>query len=251
MGLFAAKPSANAQKIIDWLGCPCEYFPAGKPAQLIQSAYEEAFARREMDGITPVIIVADDVLSEQLDMVKEQFLPGESIRQYRSRILNGVLPDARQWFTQKLSEMKESLGEYWNEITADTGNAGGSINKLSGFIDQGNKRCRETVLAKIPAADPWEIFAWLPFGGWNECPDTEVMISVSRYWHEKYHAFPAVIAHDVLEFAAVPVPDRSAAVGLALEQYAFCGDIVDQGFQELCVLADTLTKSSVWYFWWD
>ena len=77
------------------------------------------------------------------------------------------------------------------------------------------------------------------------------MMSVAKYWFEKYRAVPAVISHDVLEFAAQPVRDRSAAIGLALVQYAFCNDIIDQGFQELCVLADTLTKSSVWSFWWD
>ena len=77
------------------------------------------------------------------------------------------------------------------------------------------------------------------------------MMSVGRYWFQKYGAIPALISHDILEFAAQPVNDRSAAIGLSLEQYAFCNDIIDQGFQELCVLADVLTKSSVWFFWWD
>ena len=27
------------------------------------------------------------------------------------------------------------------------------------------------ILAKIPVKNPWEIFAYLPFGNWNECPD--------------------------------------------------------------------------------
>lgn len=57
--------------------------------------------------------------------------------------------------------------------------------------------------------------------------------------------------NDVLEFTAFPVRDRSAAVGLALGQYAFCTDLVDQGVQTIEVLADSLTKSSVWSFWWD
>lgn len=71
MGLFSAKPSVNAQKIIGWLGCECEYFPAGKPAQFISSTYEDAFAKKEMGGYTPVIIVVNDVLSEWFDMLRE------------------------------------------------------------------------------------------------------------------------------------------------------------------------------------
>ncbi len=251
MGLFTPKPSVNARKIMDFLGCECEYFPAGKPAQFIHSTYEEAFANKEMGGYTPVIVVVNDILVEQLEMVMERFAPGESVQQYRDKILYGKLPDAQQWFTEMLTEMKENYGEYWDEITADTGNTGGKIDRLSGFVDFGTKRASEVIIVKIPTDNPWEVFAWLPFGGWNECPEPEVMISVGKYWYEKFGAVPAVISHDVLEFAAMPVRDRSAAIGLALEQYAFCNDIIDQGFQELSVLADTLTKSSVWYFWWD
>ena len=40
---------------------------------------------------------------------------------------------------------------------------------------------------------------------------------------------------------------------LALQQYAWCPDVVDQGAEDCTVgtLADTLAKSTVWYFWWD
>ncbi len=249
MGLFSTRPSEKAKKIIDWLGCECEYYPAGKPAQFIQSTYEDAFAKKEMGGYTPVIIVVSDVLTEWLDMTLDE--PGMTPEKRREQLLNAEIPDAQEWFTEKLTEMKEQYGEYWDEITADSGNTGDKIDKLSGFVDFGTKKAAEVIIAKIPTDKPWEIFAWLPFGGWNECPEPETMMSVGRYWFQKYGAIPALISHDILEFAAQPVKDRSAAIGLSLEQYAFCNDIIDQGFQELCVLADVLTKSSVWFFWWD
>lgn len=249
MGLFSTRPSEKAKKIIDWLGCECEYYPAGKPAQFIQSTYEDAFAKKEMGGYTPVIIVVSDVLTEWLDVMLDE--QGMTPEKRREQLLNAELPDAQEWFTEKLTEMKEQYGEYWDEITADSGNTGDKIDKLSGFVDFGTKKAAEVIIAKIPTDKPWEIFAWLPFGGWNECPEPETMMSVGRYWFQKYGAIPALISHDILEFAAQPVKDRSAAIGLSLEQYAFCNDIIDQGFQELCVLADVLTKSSVWFFWWD
>lgn len=249
MGLFSTRPSEKAKKIIDWLGCECEYYPAGKPAQFIQSTYEDAFAKKEMGGYTPVIIVVSDVLTEWLDMMLDE--PGMTPEKRREQLLNAEIPDAQEWFTEKLTEMKEQYEEYWDEITADSGNTGDKIDKLSGFVDFGTKKVAEVIIAKIPTDKPWEIFAWLPFGGWNECPEPETMMSVGRYWFQRYGAIPALISHDILEFAAQPVKDRSAAIGLSLEQYAFCNDIIDQGFQELCVLADVLTKSSVWFFWWD
>ena len=98
MGLFSAKPSANAQKIIDWLGCECEYFPAGKPTQFIHSTYEDAIARKEMGGYTPVIIVVSDVLSEWLDMMLDE--PGMTAGKRRQQLMNSELPDAQGWVTE-------------------------------------------------------------------------------------------------------------------------------------------------------
>lgn len=107
------------------------------------------------------------------------------------------------------------------------------------------------ILAEIPVKNPWEVFAWVPFGGWNECPANEEQMGIAKYWYEKYGAVPAVITSDVLEYdLPAPVP-RSKAMALAMEQYAFCPDIVDQGCGTVGYLADTLSKSTKWYFWWD
>lgn len=251
MGLFSKKPSENAQKIIDFLGCPCEYYPAGKSPEFIRSAYEEAYAKRVIGAYTPLLIVVDDVLIDTLENQRDEMRTGETPEVFRQRILSEAISDAGKWFTERLTEMREMSGEYWQQITQESGESGSGMNKLSGFVDFSTKKSMELILAKIPTEKPWEVFAWLPFGGWNECPDSSVMITVGKYWYERFHSIPAVVTHDVLEFVAAPVKDKGAAVGLALEQYAFCSDIVDQGVQTIEVLADTLSKSSVWYFWWD
>lgn len=247
MGLFT-KPSENAKFIMDFLGCECMCFPAGKPAQLIQSSYEEAFARMEMDRTTPLLIAVDDMLVED---IKSNTKHGETVEQRRSRILSEASGEAPEWFMEKLTEMKEEYGEYWNEITADTDDAGAGLSRLCSFLDPMSQKTGEVILAKIPTANPWKVFAWLPFGGWNECPLPEEQVMISRYWYQKFGAVPAALSHDILEFVAQPLRDKSAAVGLALEQYAYCPDIIDQGMQMVGILANTLTKSSVWSFWWD
>ena len=109
------------------------------------------------------------------------------------------------------------------------------------------------ILAKIPVKHPWEIFAYLPFGNWNECPDTPELMAVAKYWFEQYGAVPAVLTHDVLEFDLSTAISKECAMEVALEQYGFCPDIVDQGPEDATVgsLADVLRQSKVWYFWWD
>ena len=37
------------------------------------------------------------------------------------------------------------------------------------------------ILAKIPVKNPWEIVAYLPFGNWNECPDTPELMACLFY----------------------------------------------------------------------
>ena len=109
------------------------------------------------------------------------------------------------------------------------------------------------ILAKIPVQHPWEVFAYLPFGGWNDCPNTMALMAVAKYWHEQHGAVPAVLTYETLEYRVpVPVPQESA-LQLAKEQYAFCADIVEQGAPGMTVgkLAADLKNAAVWYFWWD
>ena len=95
------------------------------------------------------------------------------------------------------------------------------------------------ILAKIPVKNPWEIFAYLPFGNWNECPDTPDLMAVAKYWFEQYGAVPAAMSHDELEFLLpAPVP-KEQAVEVAVEQYGFCPDLdQDAGWIALALLAD-------------
>ena len=100
--------------------------------------------------------------------------------------------------------------------------------------------------------NPWEIFDYLPFGGWNECPNTPELMAVAKYWFEQHGAVPAAMTHDELEFTLpAPVPEEKA-MGTAVEQYGFCPDVVDQEEDPTVGnLADVLRQSTVWYFWWD
>ena len=76
-------------------------------------------------------------------------------------------------------------------------------------------------------------------------------MAVAKYWYEKYGAVPAVMTEDVLEFS-VPAPvERKDALTLAWEQNTYCSDIVAQGCESIGILADSLTKSTTWFFWWD
>lgn len=68
--------------------------------------------------------------------------------------------------------------------------------------------------------------AWLPMGGWNNCPTPFAMMMTARRWYEEYGAWPAAVSHDILEFAVEqPVP-RERCLELAAEQGIFCPERV-------------------------
>ena len=120
--------------------------------------------------------------------------------------------------------------------------------ELADEEDQG-----EMLLLQIPTDDPADIPAYLPFGGWNDCPDAETQLAFTHYWREKYGAIPAALdGADCLEFLVErPVTDPVEAKNLAVEQFAFCSDLPFQVFEDIEQLTEFIHQSRQWYFWWD
>lgn len=79
--------------------------------------------------------------------------------------------------------------------------AGGSYNcRFSSYWNSDTDMTHPLILAKVPVKNPWEVFAHLPFGNWNECPDTPELMAVTKYWFEQCGAIPAAMTHDLLDF---------------------------------------------------
>lgn len=155
--------------------------------------------------------------------------------------------------TGQRKEEAEKDGINWRDEVLGEIKGGYDNSRFSSYWDSKRHMTYPLILAKIPVKNPWEIFACLPFGNWNECPDTPELMAVAKYWFEQYGAIPAAMSNDELEFdLRVPV-SRKKAMEAAAEQYGFCPDIVDQEQDDPTVgnLADVLRQSTVWYFWWD
>lgn len=128
----------------------------------------------------------------------------------------------------------------------------GDMLTLASFWEFGTGMTAELILALIPVKEPWQIFAWIPFGGWGKCPDTEGLMAVSKLWYERYGAVPASISHDELEFLLPQPLSISDAGRVAKEQYLFCPDLLDSlGDGTMEHLTERLSRSRCWYFWWE
>jgi hypothetical protein len=60
-----------------------------------------------------------------------------------------------------------------------------------------------------------------------------------------------MITGESLTLFAPNKPTKEEAHDLAMQMFAFCPDIIMQGYESIYALADILTKSDIWYFWWD
>ena len=239
--------------------CSCEYFPPMTDDDPITAAYSYAVRCGVRDGYVPVLIVPSDTLWEILTMnaeaekgaFEDYDFDADAVAQYREKVLAQSIGDGKAILTEGLSMRFEgSRAEAPDDKDAE------EFRETDHFIsywDYETQKTRPMILAKIPVKNPWEVFAYLPFGGWNDCPDTTALMAVSKYWHEQHGAVPAVLTYDTLEYSVpAPIAEESARE-LAAEQYAFCADIVEQGAPGMTVgkLAADLKNSNIWYFWWD
>ncbi len=259
------EPSELAEALMEYLDCECTYFPSMKDDDPIMSAYSYAKRESVKEGFVPVLIKADDeTLWECLIMNSDPDSDGEDdyafdpdkVAEYRKKILSAPVKDSKAVLEALIGQRKEEAEDDdmdWDEEILGEMEGGYDNNRFSCYWDSGTDMTHPLILAKIPVKNPWEIFAYLPFGNWNECPDTPELMAAAKYWFEQYGAVPAAMSHDELEFLLpVPIP-KEKAMEVALEQYGFCPDIVDQEPEDATVgaLADVLRQSTVWYFWWD
>lgn len=232
-----------------YLNCPCQPFAPGKRGAELMKAYREARIRGEKEHFVPLFVPAEsERFTESFEW--EEYVP---LEKYRKEMLEGPVADGKAWLEKAAAGARE-WAERYGGAEEDPGpmEGGEGSDEFVGIL--GYKTPRRSIplfLAEIPVKNPWEVFAWIPFGGWNSCPAPEEHMAVAKYWYEKYGAVPAVMTEDVLEFS-VPAPvKRRDALALAWEQNAYCSDIVAQGCESVGVLADSLAKSTTWFFWWD
>jgi hypothetical protein len=107
-------------------------------------------------------------------------------------------------------------------------------------------------LALVEGAWAWAVPWTLGFGDFNDCPSADDHAAVHHHWAERYGAELTCLSSSVLELSVARLPrTREDALALALEQYAYAPDIVDQGTGTVSVLAARLLDARTRFFWWD
>ena len=256
------EPSEVAQAIMEYLDCECTYFPSMADDDPIMSAYSYARRLGVREGFVPVLIQADD--ETQLECLVMNADPEhdadfyefdlKTVEEYRKKMLSAPIKDGKAILEELTGQRKEEAEDDdldWEEEVLGEMEGGEPNDRFANYWNDDTGMTYPLILAKIPVKNPWEIFAYLPFGNWNECPDTPDLMAVAKYWFEQHGAIPAAMSHDELEFE-LPTPiSKERAMEVAVEQYGFCPDLDQNEDGSIGSLAAVLWQSTVWYFWWD
>lgn len=258
--------TALVQALMKYLDCPCTYFAPMSDDDPLMEAFRDAQQRGKAQGFTPVIVAAgDETLMESLICSTNSEADGddygfdiETVRAFRRDILSAEPESVDEVFGRMFAEREaeceaEGVDYGFGGSVDDSSGLPETEDRFFGYWDYISEKTMPVIIAEIPTCKPWEIFAWLPFGGWNECPDTADLMAVSKSWYERCGAMPSVLTHDVLDYELPRPVQESDAMRVAREQFGFCPDVIYSADEDYTAgtLAASLLGSRFWTFWWD
>lgn len=237
----------TTKRIAERFQCKYTVFEKGTDPELVEQAYRNALEAGKTGGFYPAVLLLDEYAVEWLEEIAGPDLD-------KDEIIASCQNNGKEILEQRYEEYMEDFDEQEREDFIGEETEGEELHHFIGYISFSDGMLEaDALLLELPVKNPWEIIGYLPMGGWNECPAPDEMISICKYWYEKYKAIPAVFTHDVMEFYAPLGINGADSLEAAREHYAFCVDRVDQGTRsyKLSELAVGLEGSDVWYFWWD
>ena len=197
----------------------------------------------EKKGYTPIIIIEDEhgLMEENIKFAEEDF---GSLKNFETLCLES-------YRNVNIDNFFNERKRYYEDEEKFEEQDGDNLYEPSNSVYLG-ENTENIYIAKIPTKNPYEVMAYIPMGGFDECPENTVHMAIAKHWFEKYGAFPICIGNDTIQYKIdKPVKDENQLESLAMEQYLYCGDIIWQGVETLNNLKTSLGNSSIWYFWWD
>ena len=234
------------------LSCPCRLFrPAEEDGELTE-AYREARQRGGGTGALPRCWCAVTTCCWRAssrppapDTEGEGFSQ-RALEDYRRSLLATPLPESLFSPVREITEADRAAMAEGGELCG--------LFRLLGRAHRAHRLRPAGGDSPIPVKNPWEVFAWLPMGGWNACPGPLEMMAMAKTWAERYGAWPAAVSHDTLDFALpAPAPEADCLTLAAVHGPVLpgAGERFRRGGPPSAGWPGNLARSAVWTFFWD
>lgn len=243
---------------MELFGCTAYKLDEKMTADEVTELYISQAEQGKTDGYTPVILALDRRVRE---MVESNMQDYESAEKFREAVLADTL-GGKELFESGYAKIIEDYGgddEY--DMLGESDERLELMLKARALYDKSNLWSvsysldmevdgEGVYLVQVPTENPWEVTAWLPFCGWNECPAVSDMLKECRYWYEEYGAVPAYISGDTMIFRLnEPVSDKQTAREISHQHAVFCSEFL--GMTGLDSQTADIMTSNMWSFWWD
>lgn len=170
------EPDELARAFMDYLDCECTYFPSMSDDDPIMSAYTYAQRLGVREGFIPVLVNVDEGLWENIignsdpdsESSDDYTFNREKVNEFRRRLLEAPVMDGK-------SILDKLTGQDNDDIDEEP-EGGFDNNRYSSYWNTDTNMTHPLILARIPVTEPWKIFAYLPFGNWNDCPANPELI---------------------------------------------------------------------------
>lgn len=175
MGKAGKDYKESTQRIIDCVNCPYQVFGGENMAEDAKRSYHDAMKRGRKEKFMPLLVISDDILAETLEALKEDSYSKEKVIRQQETDIEQELKERYEEIAERCQEMdEEEMREEWYWQTGeDFDDAfeefGETVSEFSSFYLSSDEGEEETILFEIPVENPWEVIAWVPMGGWNEC----------------------------------------------------------------------------------
>lgn len=222
----------------------------------VTDLYLKETEKGKAEGYTPVILALDRRVREMTDINVSEFDTPEKFRKSvlsdtegGRELLDNGYKQLVSYFDNDMTifaEDDETLNAMVSAKFPQSGRKLWSVKEAGNMLFDGEG----VYLVRVPAANPWEVTAWLPFCGWNECPAVGDMLKICRYWYEEYGAAPAFISGDIMMFwLDKPITDKQTARDISHQHAVFCSEFL--GMAGLDAQTADIMTSNIWTFWWD
>ena len=160
---------------IEWLLQGCKVTHVDVPSPEIKQLWLDAYERGKQEGFSPVLLAVDSCFFESLDDSSEWY--DETKRQeWQSKVLASNLNDGASILHERMEQVKEEYSDAeWKNDVVGTDEDIEPINDFE--IVEGT----DLYLVEVPVKEPWKVFAYVPFGDWNECPKAEEHMAIAKY----------------------------------------------------------------------
>ncbi len=209
---------------------PYEELETGLTDEQLIDRWKGAFS----EGVHPIIIQQDEQLMNALSAA-EKPLPQDNDKSF---ICEEYMAEIEQFLLDEESAPLMGHPDDYGE-------------PMTHLFTAWDDRREPFLLLKVPTERPWGVFRYVPFGGWNDCPDAEKIADFCQMMYEDFGAVPLMMTGDTLVLLPERMPSREEAYDLALKTYPFCPDLIMQEYGSVHALADALSRSTVWRFRWD